>query len=137
MARTARTRTEGNECRRCSTFCDRVIAPATCVASECAFLYHYDDPLSGGRYMGCLQKVYEAEIDVELFAAAERTRAGFGTVKLSGDPLRRCAFEVERAYTIAEPHGGDRCVNRRFFDAPDTGPDALRAFDLRAGLAQE
>ena len=136
MARTART-TEGNECRRCSTFCDRVIAPATCVAAECAFLYHYDDPLSGRRYMGCLQKVFEAEIDVELFAAAERTRAGFGAVKLARAPLRRCAFEVERAYTPDARDDVAHCVNRRFFDAPDTGPDALRAFDLRAGLIQE
>ncbi len=136
MARTART-TESNECRRCSTFCDRVISPATCVAANCAFLYQYDDPLSGRRYMGCVQKIFEAEIDVELFAAAERTRAGFGAVKLSRAPLRRCAFEVERAYAAVEPDSGDRCVNRRFFDAPDTGPDALRAFDLRAGLTQE
>jgi len=132
MAPTAR-QTQGNECRRCSTFCDRVIHPATCVAAECAFLYHYDDPLSGTRYLGCLQKVFEAEIDVEMFEAAERTRAGYGAVALSRTPLRRCAFEVERAYagTAAE---GARCVNRRFFDAPDGGPDALRAFDLRAGL---
>jgi hypothetical protein len=133
MARVARS-TEGNECRRCSTFCDRVIDPATCVAAECAFLYHYDDPLSGRRYLGCVQKVFEAEIDVELFAAAERTRTGFGTVRITGAPLRRCAFEVDRAYAGTDAEGSG-CVNRRFFDAPDTGPDALRAFDLRDGPA--
>ena len=125
--------TRSNECRRCSTFCDRVIAPATCLAAGCVFLYEFDDPLSGRRYMGCMQKVFASEIDVELFAAAERTRCGYGAVKLTGTPLRRCAFEVERAYagTSAE---GSRCSNRRFFDAPDTGPDAIRAFDLRDGL---
>ena len=32
MARTIR-RTEVSECRRCSTFCDRVIRPATCIAA--------------------------------------------------------------------------------------------------------
>lgn len=131
MARAAR-RIQANECRRCSTFCDRVIDPAGCVASGCVFLYEFDDPLSGRRFMGCMQKVFASEIDVELFAAAERTRAGYGTVKLSGEPLRRCAFQVEQAYEGTEFEG--TCVNRRFFDAPDSGPDALRAFDLRHGL---
>jgi hypothetical protein len=133
MARMAR-KTTSNECRLCSTFCDRVIQPSSCVAAACPNLYEFDDPLSGRRYMGCLQKVFASEIDVRLFAEAERTRAGFGAVKLTGPPLRRCAFEVEQAYSSA---ASDRpsCSNRRFFDAPDSGPDAIRAFDLRNGLA--
>jgi hypothetical protein len=130
MARAAR-RTQTNECRRCSTFCDRVIDPGTCVAAGCVLLYEFEDPLSGRRFMGCMQKVFASEIDVELFEAAQRTRAGYGTVKLSGEPLRRCAFQVEQAYRGAGSEAG--CVNRRFFDAPDSGPDALRAFDLRHG----
>jgi hypothetical protein len=83
--------TELNECRQCSTFCDRVIAPATCVADECPYLYAYDDPLSGRRFMGCVQQVFASEIDVELFRQAERTRAGFGTVRLAAAPLHRRA----------------------------------------------
>ena len=126
MARIIR-RTEINECRRCATFCDRVIAPATCVADSCPNLYSYDDPLSGRRYMGCVQQVFATEIDVEMFRAAERTRAGFGTVRLAGAPLARCRFGVEQAYE----HASEGCVNPRFFDWPDTGSDALRAFDLR------
>ena len=122
-------RTELNECRRCSTFCDRVIAPATCVADDCPYLYSYDDPLSGRRYMGCMQKVFATEIDVELFREAERTRAGFGAVRLANPPLAQCRFSVERAY---EADGdGYECVNRRFFDWPDEGADGIRAFDLR------
>ena len=122
--------TQANECRRCSTFCDRAIAPAACVEQDCPFLYSYDDPLSGRRFMGCVQKVFATEIDVELFNAAERTRAGFGTVRLAGYPLARCRFEVEQAREgISAP-----CVNPRFFDWPDVGRDAIRAFDLRDGL---
>ena len=126
MARMAR-RTKANECRQCSTFCDRVIKPATCVASDCPALYQYDDPLSGRRFMGCMHKVFATEIDVELFRAAERTRAGFGTVRLAGYPLARCAFEVEQAREGRE----EPCVNPRFFDWPDAGRDGIRAFDLR------
>jgi hypothetical protein len=126
-------RTEVTECRQCSTFCDRVIRPATCVESGCSALYQYDDPLSGRRFMGCLHKVFATEIDVELFREAERTRAGYGAVKLARAPMRRCQFQVERAY---ESHtGAHRCVNRRFFDWPDEGADAVRAFDLRQRLA--
>ncbi len=97
MARIVR-RTEVNECRQCSTFCDRVIAPATCVADDCPYLYAYDDPLSGRRYMGCVQQVFATEIDVDLFRAAERTRVGFGTVRMAAAPLPRCRFTVEQAY---------------------------------------
>ena len=132
MARMAR-RSRTTECRQCATFCDRVIHPASCVAAACPYLYHYDDDLSGRRYMGCLQKVFASEIDVQLFEQAERTRLGFGAVKLSGTPLRRCAFSVEQAFANG---GGEehRCVNRRFFDLPDAAADAVRAFDLRDGL---
>src|SRR5215207_5476973 len=88
MARIVR-RTDANECRRCTTFCDRVIAPAACVAQECPFLYSYDEPLSGRRFMGCMHKVFATGIDVELFREAERTRAGFGTVRLANYPGAR------------------------------------------------
>ncbi len=133
MARAIR-RTQVNECRRCSTFCDRVIRPSSCVAAACPSLYQYDDPLSGRRFMGCLHKVFATEIDVDLFEQAERTRTGYGAVKLAGAPLRRCEFEVERAF---DRHGpSDGCVNRRFFDWPDEGSDAVRAFDLRVRLAE-
>lgn len=131
MAQKAR-KTQAHECRKCDTFCDRVIKPATCVASACSALYEYDDPLSGRRYMGCLNKVFAVEIDVELFAEAERTPAGFGAVKLAGAPRRQCEFQVEQAYI---GFGEDkRCVNRRFFDWPDSAPDAVKAFDLRERL---
>jgi hypothetical protein len=129
MARIVR-RTQANECRRCSTYCDRVIAPATCVADDCPNLYAYDDPETGRRYMGCVQKVFATEIDVELFRQAERTRHGFGTVRLANPPLRRCKFTVEQAFDGSGLEAY-RCVNKRFFDWPDEAPDAVRAFDLR------
>jgi hypothetical protein len=106
-----------------------VIAPATCVSAGCPNLYAYDDPVSGRRYMGCLQGVFAGEIDVELFAEAERTRAGFGVVKLANHPREHCQFQIERAFEERE-----ECVNRRFFDWPEAAPGAVRAFDLRDRL---
>jgi hypothetical protein len=131
MARAIR-RTEINECRQCATVCDRVIRPASCVAAGCPSLYQYDDQLTGRRYMGCLHKVFATEIDVAMFEQAERTRSGYGAVKLAGAPLRRCDFQVERAFDWGELN--DRCVNPRFFDWPADSADAIRAFDLRARL---
>ena len=108
--------------------------PGDLLAAGCPSLYQYDDPLTGRRYMGCVHKVFATEIDVALFREAERTRAGFGAVKLAGAPLGRCEFEIERAFDWREL--GETCVNRRFFDWPDTGSEAVRAFDLRERLAE-
>jgi hypothetical protein len=127
MARIVR-QTDANECRRCSAICDRVIAPATCIAQACPFLYSYDEPLSGRRFMGCMHKVFRGEIDVEIFRQAERTRHGFGGVKMTGLPLPQCRTSVERAY---DGHGEPfDCVNPGFFAPPETA----ESFDLRDAL---
>jgi hypothetical protein len=120
------------ECRQCCTFCDKVVHPRGCLQMDCPFLYTYEDERSGRRYMGCLQKVFGVEIDVDLFERAERTRLGFGGVKAMRAPLPICPFSVERSYEGS----GDafECVNRRFFDATEAGPGGYRAFDLREQL---
>ena len=125
MARTQRS-TQETECRRCATYCDRVIDPASCVEQACPALYSYDDPLLGRRFMGCLEKVFAVEIDVELFAELQAGRSGYGAVKVARPPLRRCQFRVEQAFRTVHD-----CSNRRFFDVPDAAHDAVRAFDLR------
>ena len=125
----ARTEAELHECRQCCSFCDRVVYPSGCVQSGCQYLYLYDDEHSGRRYMGCMHKVFRGEIDVELFEQAERTRQGFGGVKVAGMPRPQCRVAVERAYDgNGEPFD---CVNPDFFATPAvTDP----AFDLREGL---
>ena len=121
--------TEPHECRQCCAFCDRVVHPAGCIASGCNFLYLYDDEKTGRRFMGCLNKVFKVEIDVELFREAERTRHGYGGVKLTGMPIAQCRTSVERAYDGCG--AAFDCVNPGFFDEP-SAEDA--AFDLRDAL---
>ena len=128
MGRTAR-RTETAECRQCLTYCDRVIAPASCVAARCPSLYTHDDARTGIRYMGCAHGVFASEIDVRLFEEAERGK-GYGTLKLAREPLPCCSFQIEKAHESPEFH----CRNRRFADFPDSSPHSIRAFDLRQGL---
>jgi hypothetical protein len=120
---------ERSECRQCCAFCDRVVHPAGCLASGCQFLYLYDDEETGARYMGCLNKVFRVEIDMAVFGEAERTRHGFGGVKMTGAPLPQCQTSVERAY---DGYGDAfTCVNPGFFDDP--APEAAE-FDLRDRL---
>ncbi len=109
------------ECRQCCTFCDRVVHPAGCLASGCPYLYLYDDDLSGRRYMGCLNKVFRAEIDVGVFEEAERTRHGFGGVRMTGPPRPQCRVVVEQAYDGAG--AAFDCVNPGFLRPPATGPE--------------
>lgn len=107
-----------------------MVHPAGCIESNCRYLYLYDEEETGRRFMGCLNKVFRVEIDVELFGQAQRTRLGFGAVKLTGTPLPQCRTSVERAY---DGHGDAfDCINPAFYDTPPAGPDL--AFDLRDGL---
>jgi hypothetical protein len=120
---------ELHECRQCCAFCDRVVHPSGCLASGCPFLYLFDDEDTGRRYMGCMNKVFRAEIDVEAFEAAQRTRLGFGGVKMTGAPRPQCRTAVERAYDgNGEPFS---CVNPQFFVKPGAAEDV---FDLRDRL---
>ncbi len=105
-----------------------MVHPAGCIASGCSFLYLYDDEETGRRYMGCMNKVFSGEIDVEMFEAAQRTRHGYGGVKMTGMPIGNCRQSVERAYDgYGEPFD---CVNRGFFEKPI----ADDTFDLRDRL---
>jgi hypothetical protein len=122
---------QAGECRQCKTFCDKLIEPRGCLELRCRYLYSYVDDLSGRRYMGCMRKVFKGEIDVDAFEAAERA-GGYGGLKMTGDPLPQCEFRIEPAYEGDGPEF--ECVNPRFFDCTDAGPNGVRVFDLRDAL---
>ena len=110
------------ECRRCDIHCDKVVHPAACVARACPFLYAYED--HGHTYIGCMQKVYGVEIDLELLEIAER-RGGFGAVKAIRKPLPMCFAEVESTYAS---RGNDLgCLNPEFYELP-LGEPTFRIF---------
>jgi hypothetical protein len=117
------------ECRQCRSFCDKLVEPRGCIEMRCSYLYSYVDMLNGRQYVGCMQEVFGAEVELDAVLAP----GGFGGVKVTGQPLPQCQFTVERAYEGSGP--AYECVNPRFFDCADDGPEGLRAFDLRNVLS--
>src|SRR2546425_3999567 len=102
------------ECRRCGVHCDKVVYPAACIERACPFVYAYQE--FGHTYIGCMQKIFEVEIDLDLLREAERRRSGFGAVAAKRGPLPMCRAEVEACYEHREDEVG--CRNPEFHELP-------------------
>jgi hypothetical protein len=102
------------ECRRCEVHCEKVVYPGACLERSCPFVYAYE--AFGHTYIGCMQKVYEVEIDLDLLRDLERRRAGFGAIKAKRRPLPMCKAAVERTYEARQEELG--CVNPEFSELP-------------------
>jgi hypothetical protein len=76
------------ECRHCAVHCEKVVYPGACIRMSCPFVYAYE--AWGRSYMGCLQKVFDVEIDLSLLRAAEAERGGVGAVLVRRAPLPMC-----------------------------------------------
>ena len=114
---------EETECRRCAVHCDKVVYPAACVERACPFLYAYHE--WGRTYVGCMQKVFDVEIDLEVLEEAQERKGGFGAVKTKRQPLPMCRAEVATCY---ENRAGELgCVNPEFFELP-VGSPSFRVF---------
>jgi len=111
------------ECRRCDVHCDKVVYPGACVERGCPFVYTYEE--FGHTYVGCMQKVFEVEIDLDLLRAAERRRPGFGAIRAVRNPLPMCRAEVERTYAHRQDEIG--CRNPEFSELP-LGQPTFRVF---------
>ena len=111
------------ECRRCEVHCEKVVYPAACLRMACPFVYAYE--AWGHTYVGCMQRVFEAEIDVEMLSAAERTREGFGAVRAMRRPLPMCHAAVQATFAHRESELG--CLNPEFGELP-AGSPTFRVF---------
>ncbi len=114
------------ECLRCDVHCDKIVYPSACLQRSCPFVYSYED--HGHTYMGCMQKVYEVEIDVDLLREAEETqlrRGGFGAIAAKRRPLPMCRAEVDECYGSRTDDLG--CVNPEFRELP-VGRPTFRVF---------
>lgn len=111
------------ECRRCAVHCEKVVYPAACLERSCQFVYAYEE--HGHMFMGCLQNVFTAEIDVDLLWEVEQTREGFGAVRVRQGPLPMCESAVQATFAQRESELG--CVNPEFAELP-AGSPTFRVF---------
>jgi len=105
------------ECRRCEVHCDKVVHPGACVEQGCPFLYAYEG--WGTTWIGCMQKVFDVELDLALVIEAERD-GGFGAVRAMRRQLPMCPVEVDSCYRGREDDLG--CVNPEFHEVPEERP---------------
>ena len=106
------------ECRRCEVHCDKVVYPGACLERSCPFVYAYE--AWGHTYVGCMQKVYDVEIDLDLLQAAEARRGGFGAVRAVRAALPICRVEVSSCYDARADDLG--CRNPEFHELPVARP---------------
>ena len=111
------------ECRRCGVHCDKVVYPAACLERACPFLYSYEE--FGHTYIGCMQKIYDVEIDLDLLRLAEAGSGEFGAVRATRKPLPMCRVEVESCYDGRSEELG--CINPEFGELP-VGEPTFRVF---------
>ena len=111
------------ECRRCEVHCDRVVHPAACIARNCPFVYSYE--AWGHTYMGCMQKVFDVEIDLDLLVELVERPQGFGAVMAARTPLPICHSEISTCYEHRSDELG--CRNPEFYELPLASP-SFRVF---------
>jgi hypothetical protein len=112
------------ECRRCEVHCDKVVYPSACVERACPFMYAYEE--FGHTYIGCMQRVYGVEIDLDMLGEAEARSEGFGAMRTMRAPLPMCRVEVEECYG-ADRSGDLGCVNPEFHELP-VGTPTFKVF---------
>lgn len=98
--------------------CDKVVYPGACLERSCPFVYSYE--AWGHTYVGCMQKVYAVEIDLDLLRLAEAKQEGFGAIRATGSPLPMCKVEVEECYPSRTGELG--CRNPEFHEIPRGRP---------------
>lgn len=111
------------ECRRCDVHCDKVVHPGACVERSCPFVYAYE--AFGHTWMGCMQRVFDVEIDLDLLRELDEREEGFGAVKARRAPLPMCRSEIVSCYEQRIDEVG--CRNPEFFEVPLESP-SFRVF---------
>lgn len=96
-ARARRAPADGaGSCRSCPAWCDRVVFPSGCFEGECPRLAV--DAHEGRARFRCLEGVFEVTVDLERFTQAQRTRGGFGALRVMREPLPMCRCDIDIAH---------------------------------------
>ena len=121
------------ECRRCGVHCDKVVYPGACLARGCPFVYSYE--AWGHTYVGCMQKVYEVEIDLDMLRAAEAAASRASARSARCGSRCRCARPRSSGPTSrAREELG--CINPEFDELP-VGEPTFRVFAAASRPAEQ
>ena len=113
------------ECRHCAVHCEKVVYPGACIRMACPFVYAYE--AWGRTYMGCLQKVFDVEIDL---VAARGRRGGAGRLRRGPRPPGAAADVRRRGRRVLRrPRGRARLPEPRVPRAPARARDVPRLRD--------
>ncbi len=83
--------------------------PAHCVATECPRMYAHDN--DGVRWIGCIDGVFTAEVDLRRLQEQEATHPGFGALRAEGAPNGRCKAAIDPTF----PHRDEGCCTEQAF----------------------
>lgn len=76
--------------------CERVVYPSHCVQTNCPRLYaHVDD---GVTWIGCIDKVFVTEVDVDRLMQQDTVHPGFGALRAEGVPRAECKAAIDRTF---------------------------------------
>ncbi len=107
--------------------CDKVVLPVGCIESACPRLYAYEE---GERtFVGCLDRIFGVELDLDAFQRIEAMTAGFGGLRAAREPHSYCRTDVDTAY---EHRAVGACVNPDFLLSATRHPLRVTERDGRA-----
>ncbi len=95
------------------------------MAVACDRLYSYEE--DGHMYIGCLERVFGVDIDLEAFRVMDATRRGFGGLRVARTPLPQCWTSV----AAAMPHRLPGPCTNPGMGSPVTRPDTAEDDDPR------
>ena len=84
--------TKTGECRQCRSFCDKMVEPRGCVEMRLPLPLQLRRPASpASQYVGCMQEVFGAEVELDAVLRAGRLR------RRQDDRRRRCRTASSRS----------------------------------------
>lgn len=99
----------------CAVRCERIVYPAACVQAACPRLYGYEE--GGVTWLGCVEKVFTAEIDSDRLREIEAESPGFGALRAERPLLPICAAAIDPTF----PHRAEgECRNPAFAESAPT-----------------
>lgn len=114
-------------CRRCAVRCDKIVYPSGCLEAACPRLYAYEE---GDRtFVGCLDRIFAVELDVDAFHRIDAGKGGFGALRAARQPHAHCRTEVDAAF---EHRAVGTCVNPDFLLSATRHPLRVIAGDGHA-----